>query len=162
MVLGGKNWKFNNCWFYKKRRLCFRPNNNIVLQETLKFSLLTTVHALNHCSTTKWYLSWINIGGKTLTKPQKVPTSLVPGGTGGKDHACQRGRCKRHRFEPWVKKSPCRRARQPAPVFLLGDSCGQRSLMGSQRQPRLKLSTHWFHLSEVKPREASSCCSPTF
>ena len=36
----------------------------------------------------------------------------------------------RHRFEPWVKKSPCRRAWQPTPVFLLGDSHEQGSLVG--------------------------------
>ena len=48
-----QGWKFNNCWFDKKRKLYFRPNNNPVLLETLKFSPLTTVHALNHWSTDK-------------------------------------------------------------------------------------------------------------
>ena len=37
---------------------------------------------------------------------------------------------KRCWFDPWVKKIPWRRARQPAPVFLSGESHGQRSLMG--------------------------------
>ena len=40
------------------------------------------------------------------------------------------GRCKRHGFEPWVGKIPRRRAQQPTPVFLLGESHGQRSLLG--------------------------------
>jgi len=33
-------------------------------------------------------------------------------------------------FDPWVGKIPWRRARQPTPVFLPGDSHGQRSLKG--------------------------------
>ena len=40
------------------------------------------------------------------------------------------GRCKRHRFDPWVRKIPWKRAWQPTPVFLPGGSCGQRSLAG--------------------------------
>ena len=37
---------------------------------------------------------------------------------------------KRHRFDPWVRKVPWRRAWQPTPVFLPGESHGQRSLAG--------------------------------
>ena len=37
---------------------------------------------------------------------------------------------KRHRFHPWVKKIPWRRAWQPTPVFLSGESHGERSLAG--------------------------------
>ena len=36
----------------------------------------------------------------------------------------------RHRFDPWVRKIPWRRAWQSSPVFLPGESLGQRSLMG--------------------------------
>ena len=42
-----------------------------------------------------------------------------PGGTSGKEPACQRRRRKRHRFDPWVRKIPWRKA-----------SHGQRSLVG--------------------------------
>ena len=40
--------------------------------------------------------------------------------------------CRRHetRFHPWVEKIPWRRAWQPTPVFLPGESLGQRSLEG--------------------------------
>ena len=34
----------------------------------------------------------------------------------------------RHGFTPWVGKITCRRAWQLTPVFLPGESCGQRSL----------------------------------
>ena len=40
------------------------------------------------------------------------------------------GRCKRCGFDPWVGKIPWRRAWQPTPVFLPGESHGQRSLLG--------------------------------
>ena len=36
----------------------------------------------------------------------------------------------RHGFYPWVRKIPWRRAWQPTPVFLFGESRGQRSLAG--------------------------------
>ena len=39
-------------------------------------------------------------------------------------------RHKRRGFNPWVGKIPWRRAWQPTPVFLPGESHGQRSLAG--------------------------------
>ena len=44
-----------------------------------------------------------------------------------KEHACQ---CRRHGFDPWVRKIPRRRKWQPTLVFLPGKSHGQRSLAG--------------------------------
>ena len=52
------------------------------------------------------------------------------GGISGKESACQYRRYKRCRFDPWVGKIPWRRAWQPTPVFLPGESHGQRSLGG--------------------------------
>ena len=49
-----------------------------------------------------------------------------PGGTSGKEHTYQCRRCKRLGFDPWVGK----RAQQPIPVFLSGESHGQSSLAG--------------------------------
>ena len=45
-----------------------------------------------------------------------------PGGASGKTPAC---RCRRHKrpgFDPWVGKTPWRRAWQPTPVLLPGES----------------------------------------
>ena len=39
-------------------------------------------------------------------------------------------RCKRHGFDPWVRKVPWRRKRQPTSAFLLGKSHGQRNMVG--------------------------------
>jgi len=53
-----------------------------------------------------------------------------PGATSGKEPACQCKRHKRLRFDPWVGKIPWRRAWQPSPVSLPGESHEQRSLAG--------------------------------
>ena len=52
------------------------------------------------------------------------------GGASGKEPACQCRRYKRCGFDPWVRKIPWRRARQPTSVFLPGESHGQRSPVG--------------------------------
>ena len=51
-------------------------------------------------------------------------------GNSSKESTCQSRRCKRRGFDPWVGKIPCRRAWQPTPVSLPGESHGQRSLEG--------------------------------
>ena len=55
---------------------------------------------------------------------------LVNGGAGGKEPACQCRKCKRHGFDLWFRKILWRRAWLPTPVFLPGESHGQRSLVG--------------------------------
>ena len=44
-----------------------------------------------------------------------------------KEPSCQ---CRRHRFDPWVRKIPWRRKWQPTPLFLPGKPHGQRNLSG--------------------------------
>ena len=70
----------------------------------------------------------------------------LPSGTSDKEPACQCRRLKRHRFDSWVGKIPWRRAWQPSPVLLPGESHGQRSLAGynlwgRKSQTRLSDST---------------------
>jgi len=55
---------------------------------------------------------------------------LFPGGASGKEPSCQCSRQKRLRFSPWVWKILWRREWLPTPVFLSGQSHGQRSLVG--------------------------------
>ena len=57
-----------------------------------------------------------------------------PGGAGGKEPACQCRRFKKRGLDPWVGKIPWRKVRQPTPVFLPGESHGQRSLAGCSPQ----------------------------
>ena len=66
-----------------------------------------------------------------LTPFFKLRYSLgFPGGISGKEPVCQCRRHKRRRSNPWIGKIPQRRAWQPTPVFLPGESHGQRSLAG--------------------------------
>ena len=53
-----------------------------------------------------------------------------PGGTSSKEPACQCRKYKRCKFDPWVRKISWRRSWQPVPVFLPGESHGQRNLAG--------------------------------
>ena len=53
-----------------------------------------------------------------------------PGGTSGKESACQCRRCKKRQFNFWAGKIPWSRKWQPTPVFLPGKSLGQKSLAG--------------------------------
>ena len=63
------------------------------------------------------------------------------GGASGTEPACQCRRHKRGRFDPWVGKIPWRSAWQPTPVFLLGGSHGQRSLLGYSPEGHKELDT---------------------
>ena len=61
-----------------------------------------------------------------------------PGRASGKEPACPCRRHKRCRLDPWVGKIPWRKAWQPTPVFLPGESpwaekSGGLQSMGSQR-----------------------------
>ena len=51
----------------------------------------------------------------------------LPWWVNGKEPACQ---CRRHGFNPWVRKIPWRRKWQLTLVFLHGKSHGQRNLVG--------------------------------
>ena len=61
-----------------------------------------------------------------------------PSGTSGKEPTCQCRRRKRCGFNPWIRKTPWRRAWHPSPVFLFGESpwteeAGRLCSIGLQR-----------------------------
>ena len=68
----------------------------------------------------------------TLLRLESKALTGFPGGTSGKEAACQRRRPKKHRFTPWLGKTPWRKKWHPAPVFLPGGSHGWRSLVGTE------------------------------
>ena len=96
----------------------------------------------------------------------------------GKEPACQLRRLKRHGFAPWVRKIPWRRAWQPTPVFLPGESPrteepGGLQSIGSQRvrhnwsdlahwetDPMSVLTNLWQERAEIftKPRRVRLPC----
>ena len=81
-----------------------------------------------------------------------------PGGASGKEPTCQ---CRRHRckFNTWVGKIPGRRAWQPTPVFLPGESHGQRSLAGTVH--RVSKSQSWLKRLSMHACELYIYCWPS-
>ena len=72
-----------------------------------------------------------------------------PGGTSGKESACQGRRHKRRGFDPWVRKIPWRKSWQPTPVFLPGKSHEQ----GPDKSP-------WVAKSRTRPKHARTSSRP--
>ena len=83
---------------------------NLGHKENLKYSSL-------FCWKKKKDVSWMVMLGLGF------PSGLV---VKKKKSVCQ---CRRHRFDPWVRRSPWRRKWQPTPVFLPGESHGRGSLV---------------------------------
>ena len=63
----------------------------------------------------------------------------LPVNAGAVEPACQCRRCKRQSFHLWVRKIPWRRKWPPTPIFLLGESYRQRSLVGYSPQGHKEL-----------------------
>ena len=84
---------------------------------------LPGVSSLGHAGATTWHRAAARENGRVVPSSLRKPRRLS-----GKESTCQ---CRRPMFDPWVRKVPCRRKRQPTPVFLPGDSYGQRSLAGT-------------------------------
>ena len=67
------------------------------------------------------------------------------------ESTCQCRRRKRCEFDPWVGKIPWRRAWQPTPVFLPGESYGQRSLVA------YRVRKSWGHSWSYVAAAAAAC-----
>ena len=76
------------------------------------------------------YDAWHKIFKNLMFASKFKETRGFPGGSSGKESACQCRRGKRLEFHPWVGKIPWRRKWHPTPVFLPEISHGQRSLAG--------------------------------
>ena len=63
----------------------------------------------------------------------------------GQDSTCQCRRCRRRGFHPCVKKIPWRRKQQPTPVFLPGESYGQRGLVSQRSMGSHRVRSDWGH-----------------
>ena len=74
-------------------------------------------------------LKWLEYSSYPLIYNLPLHKSLdFPGGASDKEPACQYRRRKRHGFHLWVGNVLWRRAWQPTPVFLSGESYGHNSL----------------------------------
>ena len=70
------------------------------------------------------------VAGRLLPNPTVSFRGFL-GGAGYKESACPCRRLKICGFDLWMGKISWRRAQQPTPVFLPGESHGQRSLVDS-------------------------------
>ena len=93
-------------------------------------------------------IPWTNVRIIIAKYRSDIDLSGLPMWLSGKEPACQYRRHKRLSFYLWIRRIPWRRAWQPTPVFLPGESHGQRSLGATihriaKSQTQLKrLSTH--------------------
>ena len=113
--------------------------------QLIDFTFTFHLHALEeematHSSVLAWRIPgtgawWAAVYGVAQSPTRlKQLSSSSSSGTNGKELASQCRRHKRCGFDPWVRKIPWRRAWQPTPVFLPGESHGQRSLAGYSPQ----------------------------
>ena len=98
----------------------------------------------------------------------KIKALVFPGGTDGKESACNAGDLGViPEFNPWIGKTPWRRAWQPTPVFLPRESHGQRSPAGyspwgrkesdmTERSTHLSLTIATFHQQQEGARKVES------
>ena len=67
--------------------------------------------------------------------------------------------CRIPGFDLWVREIPQRREWQPTPVFLPGESCGQRSLVGySPRGPKESDRTEWLIFTFIQLYGYATVC----
>ena len=92
------------------------------------------VHAWQRTNSEFLSFIWLRIG---VTSEKEVSfhnsystIESLPRWLSGKKSSCQCSRCRRHEFDPWVRKSPRGGNGNPTPVFLPTKTHGQRSLMG--------------------------------
>ena len=105
---------------------------NLFLKESDNFSAIDDFFfgtypffSLGGCNMERWPGIWPEKDHVLSISPQGFP-----GGISGKEPACECRTPKGCGFHSWVGKIPWRREWQPTPVFLWGESHGQRSLVG--------------------------------
>ena len=116
-------------WLYKYRERC----ENLFSDKAAAFSVGEISHDRRTRETPRSMIPWDVMW--CLSKHLKLS------GPSGKGPTRQCRRHKRHGFNPWVGKIPWRRKWQPIPVFLPGESHGQRSMAGYSPWGRKELDT---------------------
>ena len=75
----------------------------------------------------------LSVGGRRVEEERGFSVAMLPRWCGGKESACQCRRCKRHRFDPWVRNIPWKRKWQPTPVFFLAWKIPGKNFPGMDR-----------------------------
>ena len=122
--------------FHKRKKVCYNDSDSSIYSSYELF--LETSHYLY--PPFLFFKEFI-VCTRYIILVQVSGTSDFPDDTSGKEPACQCRRLQRCIINPWIRKIPWRRARQPTPVFLPGESHGQRSLVGYGPQGHKELDT---------------------
>ena len=86
----------------------------LFVRDTLCETILMLLVPTGHPGTS---VSWLQGNPCVVTRASRVVLVV-------KNMPTNAGRCKRHQFDPWVGKIPWRRAWQPTPVSMPGESHG--------------------------------------
>ena len=130
-------------------RICCQKKNFTSLKELARVLFMERKNYIINCVCSLWlsgssessstwrtlYSAYVNMW--ILYFSPNLSILFFPGGTSGKKKKkktkhlfCQQRRHKRREFNPGIRKIPWRRTWQLTPVFLPGESLGQRSLVG--------------------------------
>ena len=97
-----------------------------------------------------------------------------PGGASGKESACRCRKCKRLRFNPWIRKIPWSRKWQPSPIFFfflqyscLGNSMDRGAWWATvhgiaKSQKRLSEGEHVHTHTHTHTHTQNGAVNPTF
>ena len=99
------------------------------------------------------YLSELWFSPDTCPGLELLNHKCFPGGSMGKESACNAGDAGKCEFYTPIGKIIWRRARQPTPVFLPGESHGQRSLVGYSLW--VEKSQTWLKLLSTKESDTT-------
>ena len=97
----------------------------------------------------KWTLDhWLSHQTLCIFLRQQPCILGFPGGTSGKELTGQGRRHKRHGFDTWVGKIPWRGVWKPTPIFLSGESHGQKpgGLQSTGSQRVIQDWSSWAHM----------------
>ena len=120
-----QQWRPNTV--QNKSRIRIKARSKILLKKECIFKVYMFICYMSNCEKTT-PVKLINI---YVSQNYLLPLLLgLPWWLSGKESTCQCRRQKRLGFNPSVRKIPWRRRWQPSPVFLPGESHGQRSLVG--------------------------------
>ena len=81
-----------------------------------------------------------------------------PAGTGDKELVCQCRRHKRYQYNPWVSKIPWRRAWQPIPVLLPGESHDREAWWATVHGVAKSRMTEVTYHTGIHGRSGFCCC----
>ena len=135
----------------------------------ISWRLITLQYCSGFCHTLKWISqkpSWIfqphqteknweiqltaEIAASDIWPQINHPKGFL-GGASGKEPTCQCRRHKRLGFNPWVRKTPWRRAWQPTPVSLPGESHGLWAWWTTVHSvKKSQIGLKWLHMYAYK------------